>query len=119
MESTFIAEELSWMRPRVKYSPHGHVAEECTNLDEEGFRNFCISKKLNEETVRANIKMVKEFEAFLKKTNPKRDLRNATPNDLQSFVTHLMKTNKNTWIICSPSFDTLVSQAIEKQKLPH
>jgi len=97
LEPTFIAEELSWMRPRVKYSPHGYVAEECTNLDEEGFRNFCISKKLNEETVRANIKMVKEFEAFLKKTNPKRDLRNATPNDLQSFVTHLMKTNKNTW----------------------
>jgi hypothetical protein len=66
-------------------------------LDEKGFKDFCAERKLGEEITLANIRMVKEFEEFLKKKSQNKGLNNATPSDVQSFVTHLMKNKMNTW----------------------
>ena len=71
-------------------------------MDEEGFRDFCIKgervrKGLSEETIQAHIRIVKEFEAFLKRKNKSKDFNNATVDDLQSFVQYSMKDGKNTW----------------------
>ena len=66
-------------------------------MDEEGFRVFCTGRNLKEETIQAHVRMVKEFEAFLKKKDKSRDLGGATPRDLASFVRVLMKNGKNTW----------------------
>jgi hypothetical protein len=69
--------------------------EEGNTLDEKGFKGFCSRSKLDKETIQANVKMVKEFEAFLEKTNQRKDLGNATLSDLKRFVTHLMKSGMN------------------------
>ncbi|MDH5481275.1 MAG: MGMT family protein [Candidatus Bathyarchaeota archaeon] len=66
-------------------------------MDQEGFRDFCTKRSLHKEVTQAHIKMVKEFEAFLKKKGKNKYLSNATAPDLQSFVAHLMKNKKNTW----------------------
>jgi hypothetical protein len=65
-------------------------------LDENGFRGFLAKRKLKEKTVQAHIKMVKEFEAFMKKKGENKDLGNAVPRDLEGFVGLLMKNGKNT-----------------------
>ena len=66
-------------------------------MDEEGFRVFGTGRNLKEETIQAHVRMVKEFEAFLKKKDKSRDLGGATPRDLASLVRVLMKNGKNTW----------------------
>ena len=71
--------------------------KEDKKLDEKGFKGFCVKRKLDKETIQANVRMVKEFEAFLKRTNQEKDLDNATTTDLHSFVTYLMKNKMNTW----------------------
>jgi len=71
-------------------------------LDEEGFRDFCVRgeqvpKGLSEETIQAHIRMVKEFEAFLKRKDRSKGFGNATVDDFRSFVQCLIKNRKNTW----------------------
>lgn len=66
-------------------------------MDEEGFRGFCAERNLKEEAIQANIKMVKEFEAFLKEKGKSKDLGSATSRELDEFVALLMKNEKNTW----------------------
>ena len=68
-----------------------------TKLDEQGFREFCSKTSLSEETIRAHIKMAREFDAFLREKDKKRDSDSATTDDLQSFVTQLMKNGSSTW----------------------
>ena len=65
-------------------------------LKEEGFREFCARRKLDEKTVRAHVKVVREFEFFLRKKN--RNLNNATAADVQSFVARLMRKSENSWM---------------------
>jgi len=65
-------------------------------LKEKGFREFCARSKLDEKTVRAHVKVVREFEIFLRKKN--RNLNNATAADVQSFVTRLIKKSENSWV---------------------
>jgi len=71
-------------------------------LDEEGFRDFCVKgeqvpKGLSEETIQAHIRMVKEFEAFLKRKDQSEDFESATVDDFRSFVQYLIRNGKNTW----------------------
>jgi len=66
-------------------------------LNEKGFRDFCAKRNLEEETVQAHIKMVKEFEAFLKSKKNSKDLNNAARGDVEDFALLLMKNGKNTW----------------------
>jgi hypothetical protein len=86
-----------WLTPRVKYQAEGNPAREGSKLEEKGFKDFLIKRKLDQETIHANIKMVKEFETFLKKKSPRKNTRNAASLDLQSFVRHLIKNRMNTW----------------------
>jgi hypothetical protein len=65
-------------------------------LDEEGFKGFLAKRKLRGETVQAHIRMVKRFEAFLKKKDKNKDLGKATPHDMEIFVVLLTKSRLNT-----------------------
>ena len=64
-------------------------------LEEKRFREFCAKSNLDEETVRAHIKVVKEFEGFLRKKN--RNLSNATAANIQGFMAQLIKKSENSW----------------------
>lgn len=71
-------------------------------MDEKGFRDFCnkgerVRKGLSEETIQANLEVVKAFEIFLKKNNDSKEFHNAATKDLQSFVQYLIKKGENTW----------------------
>jgi len=66
-------------------------------LDEEGFKNYCLERKLSEKTIQAHVKIVKEFETFLKINCQNRSITNATSANLNTFVRHLMEENRNTW----------------------
>jgi hypothetical protein len=66
-------------------------------LDEEGFRNYCLERKLSKKTIQAHVKIVKELETFLRTKCQNRSITNATPANLHAFVKHLMKENRNTW----------------------
>ncbi len=57
-------------------------------MDETGFRDFCTKKNLDERGIQAHIRIVKEFEAFLRKKDKTKDLSKAASCDLQSFVAH-------------------------------
>lgn len=65
-------------------------------MDEEGFRNYCLERKLNEKTIQAHVKMVKEFETFLRTKCQNRSIINATPANLRSFVKYLVEENRST-----------------------
>ena len=66
-------------------------------MDEEGFREFCTKRKLDEKTIRAHIVVVREFEVFLNNKGANRNLRGAMTDDLQSYVGQLMENDMNTW----------------------
>lgn len=71
-------------------------------MDVKEFRKFIAEGKrvppgLGESTIRSHIKMVKEFESFLKKRSAKHDFANATAKDIKAFIGHLRKKDKNTW----------------------
>jgi hypothetical protein len=68
-----------------------------TELDEEGFREFCTKRKPDEKTIRAHIGVVREFEVFLNNKDRNRNLSSATADDLQSYVGQLMENDMNTW----------------------
>lgn len=77
-------------------------------MDEEGFRGYCIKRNVKDETIQAHIRVVKDFEAFLKKKCRNRDFSSSSPSDMQSFVAHLMENRKNTY----DSFVALIRYAI-------
>ncbi len=64
-------------------------------MDEKGFRDYCAKRKFGEETVKLHIKLIKEFEEFLKKKR-KKDLEDASPDDVKSFVADLMENHRIT-----------------------
>jgi hypothetical protein len=65
-------------------------------LDEKRFRNYCLETGLNEETAQANIRLVRELEAFLQKGKVKGDFSRASPSDVQLFVERLVKNEGTT-----------------------
>ena len=66
-------------------------------MDEEGFRDYCLERKLSEKTIRAHVKIVKEFETFLEANCQNRSITNATSANLHEFIRYLMVENRNTW----------------------
>jgi hypothetical protein len=68
-----------------------------TALKEKRFREFCTEMNLDAEVVRAHVKVVKEFEAFLRKKKKNRNVSNATAADIQSFVSRLTNRSENSW----------------------
>jgi hypothetical protein len=66
-------------------------------LDEIVFKNYCLERKLSEETIQEHVKIVKEFETFLRTKCQNRGIPNATPANLYTFVKNLMEENRNTW----------------------
>jgi hypothetical protein len=66
-------------------------------LDEEGFRNYCLQRKLSEKRIQEHVKIVKGFETYLRTNRQNRSINDATPADLHTFVKHLMEENRNTW----------------------
>ena len=66
-------------------------------LDEKGFREFCVKRKLDERTIQAHVGIVREFESFLEEEGKNRNLSNASASDLEGFVSFLMEAGKNTW----------------------
>ncbi|UCF58570.1 MAG: hypothetical protein JSV15_05750 [Candidatus Bathyarchaeota archaeon] len=77
-------------------------------MDEEGFRNHCIKRNVKEEIIQAHIRLLKDFEAFLKEKSRNKDFSSSSPSDMQSFVAHLMENRKNT----IDSFVALIRYAI-------
>ena len=65
-------------------------------MDEEGFRGYCIKRNVKEETIQAHIKVVKDFEAFLKKKYRNKDFGSSSSSHMRSFLAHLMENGKNT-----------------------
>jgi len=65
-------------------------------LDEEAFRSYCIKRNVKEETIQAHIRVVKDFEGFLKNKYKNKGFSSSSPSDMQSFVAHLMENKKNT-----------------------
>jgi len=66
-------------------------------LDEQGFREFCSKRSLNDETVRAHLEMVHEFEAFLRTKDENRQISNAPVDDMLGFVAQMVKNGSNSW----------------------
>jgi hypothetical protein len=62
-------------------------------MDVKGFRDYCTKRRFGEETIQLHIKLVREFEEFLKKKG-KNDLSDASSNDMKIFVAELMR-NRN------------------------
>jgi hypothetical protein len=56
-------------------------------LDENGFRNLLLERKLPEEVIEANISYVKEFSKFLNKKSMNID--NANTDEIQKYVSNL------------------------------
>ena len=77
-------------------------------MDEEGFRGYCIKRNVEEETIQAHVRVVKDFEAFLKKKHRNRDFSSSSPSDMQSFVAHLVENKNNSY----DSFVALIRYAI-------
>src|SRR4030043_1450817 len=65
------------------------------DMDEKGFRDYCARRKFTEETIQLHIKLVREFEEFLEKRD-KKDLSDASSNDMKGFVADLMENRKIT-----------------------
>ena len=82
---------------RVKYRIGYDTTEGRRKLDETGFKDFCTKKNLDEKSIQAHIRIVKEFEAFIRKKDKTKDLSNAASRDLQSFAAYLIEAGKNTW----------------------
>lgn len=71
-------------------------------MDEAGFRKFIregkrVPKGLTEKTVRSHIKIVKEFEAFLKAKGKKKDFANAGAREVKSFIAHLAEEGRSAF----------------------
>jgi len=66
-------------------------------LDEEGFRNYCLKRSLSEKAIQSHLKMVEEFETFLRTKCRNKNMTNVTAANLYSFVKCLMEENRNTW----------------------
>jgi len=71
-------------------------------MDEDGFRKFIkagkrVPKGLTEKTIKAHIKLVKEFETFLKAKGSGRRFPDARASDIKSFMTHLAKEDRCTF----------------------
>ena len=66
-------------------------------MDEDGFKKYCLERKLSEKTIQAHIQVVKEFESFLISKCQNKSITNATLANLHNFVKHLMSENRNTW----------------------
>ncbi len=64
-------------------------------MDEKGFRNHCSKRKFEEETIKLHIKLVKDFEEYLKK-RAKKNLENASPDDVKDYVASLTKNQAIT-----------------------
>jgi len=69
-------------------------------MDEQGFRKFIkegkrVPKGLNERTVKSHVRMVEEFETFLRKNNPRRRFSDASMRDIKAFIKHLAKEDRN------------------------
>ena len=65
-------------------------------MDEKGFRSYCTKRNLEEKTIQAHIRVVRDYENLLKGGNGKKDFGSSQPSDMQGFITHLMKNEKNT-----------------------
>lgn len=71
-------------------------------MDEKGFREFLrkgkqVPRGLSEKTIRLNIRMVKEFESFLRLKAPKKEFKDARERDLRAFMRHLGKKDRSTF----------------------
>lgn len=70
-------------------------------MNEEGFRKYLreggqVAKGLSEKTIRLNIRMVREFEKFLRRKNPKRQFADAGERDVRGFIRYLAKDDRAT-----------------------
>lgn len=71
-------------------------------MDEVGFRKFIkdakrVPKGLTEKTIKSHIKIVKEFESFLKTKGSKRQFPDARASDVKSFMALLAKEDRSTF----------------------
>ena len=66
-------------------------------MDEDGFKKYCLERKLSEKTINAHIQVAKEFESFLISKCQNKSTTNATLASLHNFVKHLMSENRNIW----------------------
>lgn len=64
-------------------------------MDEKGFRDYCAKREFGEKTIQLYIKHVKEFEEYLKKKS-KKDLNDASSNDVKGFVGDLTENRRIT-----------------------
>ena len=76
------------------------MSDEGIGMDEQGFRKFIkegkrVPKGLNERTIKSHIRMVEEFETFLKRNNPGRRFSDASTRDIKAFIKHLAKEDRN------------------------
>ncbi len=65
-------------------------------MDENGFREFCSKRNLDDVAVRSHIETAREFATFLM-NNTNKEMTHATPDDMQSYADHLIRNRKNTW----------------------
>ncbi|MCJ7606481.1 MAG: phage integrase N-terminal SAM-like domain-containing protein, partial [Thermoplasmata archaeon] len=71
-------------------------------MDEKGFHEFVkkgerVPKNMPEETVRSNIRMVREFERFLRTERAKKGYDDAKERDVRAFIKHLAKDDRSTF----------------------
>jgi len=71
-------------------------------VDEKGFRKFIneakrVPKGLGEKTIRSHIRMVKEFEDFLRRKSSTKQFNDARARDVKAFIKHLTGTDRNTF----------------------
>jgi hypothetical protein len=65
-------------------------------VDEKGFRKFIkegkrVPKGLSEAAIRSHIRIVKDFEGFLRKRSPRKEFKNARARDVRAYAERLSK----------------------------
>jgi len=65
-------------------------------LDERGFRVFLAERNLAEDVVLAHIRILKEFEKYLKEKDAAIEVEKAEPKDFDGFLKILMKEKRRT-----------------------
>ncbi len=66
-------------------------------MDEQGFRVFLAKRNLTKKTVKAHVRIVKEFEEYLRDRDSSNEIDSAKPNDFDDFSEILMKKGRDTF----------------------
>jgi hypothetical protein len=67
-----------------------------TELDENGFRDFCVKSGIDKSVIQSSVEMVRYSEAFLKREGAEKNLSALTVPDLERLLAHMIEDRSNS-----------------------